>query len=458
MKRTKTISYPMKVNLDSIRTFATKALVCIIKNGKVTEREINVLARENGLAKGDNNSWHVGVPLNSLKGIERQLNKDNTSTMWLSGDYYDFLHIRGTQPRGKRVLTTQEVSQYYVILATSLGKMSLEEAKAELKQGLKEQLDAWDPKEIAPKRRSLRFPNPITPETNKFAEAATKKQGNKFAEAATKKQGNKFTEVATKKQGNKFAKVATKKQGNKFAKVATKVAPEEFPVLPPEEFPVLPPEEFPVLPPEEFPILPPEESVVFMIYRNQNYHGVYKTKRQAQKIAASLDGAVEVRVCKMNSCDYKIIWRNQDNNTKLIVYTDGSCVGNPGPGGWAVIGPNFELSGNHPETTNNRMEMTAIVEAVKYFNKSPYDEMEIVSDSQYSINTFSKWMYSWEKRSWKKNDGEIKNLDIIKEAFDLLKDNRDKVTFKKVKGHAGHPLNERADEVAKAEAEGRKLL
>ena len=435
MRTRKTIRYPMKVNLDSIRTFATKALVCIIKNGNVTEREINVLANENGLVEGDNNSWHVGVPLNSLKGIERKLNKDNTSTMWLSGDYYDFLHIRGTQPRGKRVLTTQEVSQYYIILATSLGNMSLEEAKTELKQGLKEQLDSWDPKEIAPKRRPIRFSNPIpTKQTNKFAEAATKKQGNKFAE------------------------VATKKQGNKFAKVATKVAPEEFPVLPPEEFPVLPPEEFPILPPEEFPILPPEESVVFMIYRNQNYHGVYKTKRQAQKIAASLDGAVEVRACKMNSGDYKIIWKNQDNNTKLIVYTDGSCVGNPGPGGWAVIGPNFELSGNHPETTNNRMEMTAIVESLKYFNDSDFHKMEIVSDSQYSIDTFSKWMYAWEKRGWKKNKGEIKNLDIIKEAFDLLKDNRDKVTFKKVKGHAGHPLNERADEVAKAEAEGRKLL
>ena len=435
MRTRKPIRYPMKVNLDSIRTFATKALVCIIKNGKVTEREINVLANENGLVEGDNNSWHVGVPLNSLKGIERQLNKDNTSTMWLSGDYYDFLHIRGTQPRGKRVLTTQEVSQYYIILATSLGNMSLEEAKTELKQGLKEQLDSWDPKEIAPKRRPIRFSNPIpTKQTNKFAEAATKKQTNKFAE------------------------VATKKQTNKFAKVATKVTPEEFPVLPPEEFPVLPPEEFPILPPEEFPILPPEESVVFMIYRNQDYHGVYKTKKQAQKIAASLDGAVEIRVCKMNSNDYRIIWRNQDNNTKLIVYTDGSCVGNPGPGGWAVIGPNFELSGNHPETTNNRMEMTAIVESLKYFNESDFHKMEIVSDSQYSIDTFSKWMYAWEKRGWKKNNGEIKNLDIIKEAFNLLKDNKDKVTFKKVKGHAGHPLNERADEVAKAEAEGRKLL
>ena len=195
-----------------------------------------------------------------------------------------------------------------------------------------------------------------------------------------------------------------------------------------------------------------------MIYRNQNYHGVYKTKRQAQKIAASLDGTVEVRACKMNSGDYKIIWKNQDNNTKLIVYTDGSCVGNPGPGGWAVIGPNFELSGNHPKTTNNRMEMTAIVESLKYFNESDFHKMEIISDSQYSIDTFSKWMYAWEKRGWKKNNGEIKNLDIIKEAFDLLKDNRDKVTFKKVKGHAGHPFNERADEVAKAEAEGRKLL
>ena len=394
----------MKVNLDSIRTFATKALVCIIKNGKVTEKEINVLANENGLVEGDNNSWHVGVPLNSLKGIERKLNKDNTSTMWLSGDYYDFLHIRGTQPRGKRVLTTQEVSQYYIILATSLGNMSLEEAKTELKQGLKEQLDSWDPKEIAPKRRPIRFSNPIAPE----------KQGNKFAEAATK--------------------------------------------LAPEEFPVLPPEEFPVLPPEEFPILPPEESVVFMVYRNQDYHGVYKTKRQAQKIVASLDGAVEIRACKMNSNDYRIIWRNQDKDTKLIVYTDGSCVSNPGPGGWAVIGPNFELSGNHPETTNNRMEMTAIVESLKYFKESDFHKMEIVSDSQYSIDTFSKWMYAWEKRGWKKNNGEIKNLDIIKEAFDLLKDNRDKVTFKKVKGHAGHPLNERADELAKAEAEGIKLL
>ena len=442
----------MKVNLDSIRTFATKALVCIIKNGKVTEKEINVLANENGLVEGDNNSWHVGVPLNSLKGIERKLNKDNTSTMWLSGDYYDFLHIRGTQPRGKRVLTTQEVSQYYIILATSLGNMSLEEAKTELKQGLKEQLDSWDPKEIAPKRRPIRFSNPIAPEKqgNKFAEAATKKQTNKFAEAATKKQTNKFAEAATKKQTNKFAEVATKKQTNKFAEAATKLAPEEFPVLPPEEFPVLPP--------EEFPILPPEESVVFMVYRNQDYHGVYKTKRQAQKIVASLDGAVEIRACKMNSNDYRIIWRNQDKDTKLIVYTDGSCVSNPGPGGWAVIGPNFELSGNHPETTNNRMEMTAIVESLKYFKESDFHKMEIVSDSQYSIDTFSKWMYAWEKRGWKKNNGEIKNLDIIKEAFDLLKDNRDKVTFKKVKGHAGHPLNERADELAKAEAEGIKLL
>ena len=102
--------------------------------------------------------------------------------------------------------------------------------------------------------------------------------------------------------------------------------------------------------------------------------------------------------------------------------------------------------------------MTAIVESLKYFNDSDFHKMEIVSDSQYSIDTFSKWMYAWEKRGWKKDNGEIKNLDIIKEAFDLLKDNRDKVTFKKVKGHAGHPLNERADEVAKAEAEGRKLL
>lgn len=132
------------------------------------------------------------------------------------------------------------------------------------------------------------------------------------------------------------------------------------------------------------------------------------------------------------------------------IFTDGACSGNPGPGGWGAIlrfnGIEKELSGGERETTNNRMEMTAVISALSALKESC--EVTLYSDSKYIIDSVTKgWAVSWRARGWKKADkSPALNADLWEKLLILLE--KHKVTFEWVKGHAGHPENERCDTLA----------
>ncbi len=143
---------------------------------------------------------------------------------------------------------------------------------------------------------------------------------------------------------------------------------------------------------------------------------------------------------------------------KIILYTDGACSGNPGPGGYGSIlmykDAKKEISGYRSNTTNNQMEMLAVIEGLKLL-KEPC-EIEIYSDSAYVVNAFNnKWIESWIKNNWKTaSKKEVKNIELWKELLDLLKDH--KYRFIKVKGHADNEFNNRCDELATGEVEKNK--
>lgn len=137
------------------------------------------------------------------------------------------------------------------------------------------------------------------------------------------------------------------------------------------------------------------------------------------------------------------------------IFTDGACSGNPGPGGWRAIlrynGVEKVLSGAESHTTNNRMELSAVLYALSAL-KEPC-RVILTSDSKYVIDSVTKgWVYSWQKKNWKKSDGKpALNVDLWQELLPLLE--KHNVTFNWIKGHRGHPENERCDEIAVAERE-----
>jgi ribonuclease HI len=139
--------------------------------------------------------------------------------------------------------------------------------------------------------------------------------------------------------------------------------------------------------------------------------------------------------------------------TEVTIYTDGACSGNPGPGGWASIlmagGVCKELSGGERDTTNNRMELMAVIEGLKAL-KRPC-KVDIYSDSAYVVNAFSQdWIGKWVRNGWKNSaKAEVANSDLWKELIELTA--RHDVTFHKVKGHADNKFNNRCDELAVAE-------
>ena len=136
---------------------------------------------------------------------------------------------------------------------------------------------------------------------------------------------------------------------------------------------------------------------------------------------------------------------------KVIIYTDGACSGNPGPGGWGSIlmmGENKrEISGGKKDTTNNVMELTAVIEALKLL-KRPC-KVDLYSDSAYVVNAFlQNWIWGWIKNGWKNSSKEeVKNKELWQELFSLTKIHD--VTFHKVKGHADNEYNNRCDELAR---------
>ena len=135
---------------------------------------------------------------------------------------------------------------------------------------------------------------------------------------------------------------------------------------------------------------------------------------------------------------------------KIEIFTDGACSGNPGVGGWGAIlrfgEYQKELSGGEKNTTNNRMELTAVIEALKAL-KEPC-EVVITTDSKYVSDAVTLgWAENWRKNGWKKADKKpALNVDLWEQLLDLL--SQHKVTFNWVKGHAGHPENERCDQLA----------
>lgn len=138
-------------------------------------------------------------------------------------------------------------------------------------------------------------------------------------------------------------------------------------------------------------------------------------------------------------------------NKKVIIYTDGACSGNPGPGGWGTIlmykDIKKELSGSNLQTTNNIMEITAVIEGLKLL-KEPCD-IEIYSDSAYVVNAFSQgWIYNWMKKNWQTSNKEpVKNKELWQELYALVQ--KHNVKFIKVKGHSDNEFNNRCDELAK---------
>ena len=140
---------------------------------------------------------------------------------------------------------------------------------------------------------------------------------------------------------------------------------------------------------------------------------------------------------------------------KVEIFTDGACSGNPGPGGWGAIlrcgNTEKELSGGESNTTNNRMELTAVISALKAL-KYPC-EVTVTTDSKYVYESVTKgWVYSWKKNGWRKADKKpALNPDLWEELLVLLDIHN--VSFTWVKGHNEHPENERCDELAVAESQ-----
>ena len=142
---------------------------------------------------------------------------------------------------------------------------------------------------------------------------------------------------------------------------------------------------------------------------------------------------------------------------KIKIYTDGACIGNPGPGGWAAVilteGDKKEIFGGEKLTTNNRMELTASIKALEYFyekegQQPSLKQIVIYTDSTYVKEGITVWINTWEKNNWKTADKKnVKNVDLWKKLKELTKSNQ--VEWNWIKGHSKKPMNDLADELAK---------
>ena len=137
-------------------------------------------------------------------------------------------------------------------------------------------------------------------------------------------------------------------------------------------------------------------------------------------------------------------------NKEAIVYTDGACSGNPGPGGWGVTikieDKTFEIFGGEDNTTNNRMELVAAIKALEYLNES--HKITLYTDSNYVKDGITLWINKWEKNNWKTSDKKnVKNIDLWKKLKDLTRSKQ--IEWCWIKGHSGDPINDLADKLAK---------
>ncbi len=139
---------------------------------------------------------------------------------------------------------------------------------------------------------------------------------------------------------------------------------------------------------------------------------------------------------------------------RVEIFTDGACSGNPGPGGWGAIlrwkDTEKELSGGAAETTNNRMELTAVIEALKILKVSCV--VSLYTDSKYVMDGVTQWLPNWKKNNWRTTNkkSEVKNVDLWQQLDELLP--KHEILWNWVKGHNGHPENERVDKLAREQA------
>jgi ribonuclease HI len=139
--------------------------------------------------------------------------------------------------------------------------------------------------------------------------------------------------------------------------------------------------------------------------------------------------------------------------TEVEIFTDGACKGNPGPGGWGAIvrsgAHEKEMSGGEPDTTNNRMELLAAIRALQALRRPC--AVTLHTDSNYVKDGITKWIHGWQKNGWKTADRKpVKNAELWQELLEAA--GRHRIDWRWVKGHSGHPENERADALACAEA------
>jgi len=151
---------------------------------------------------------------------------------------------------------------------------------------------------------------------------------------------------------------------------------------------------------------------------------------------------------------------NAQGLPRVQIFTDGACRGNPGPGGWACIlkhpstGSEKELSGGLEETTNNQMELQAVISGLAALRSR--SDVEVVTDSEYVAKGCTQWMKGWKANNWRRREGKkfkpVKNEEFWRKLEELLQQH--KVRFTVVRGHSGHPENERCDELAVEAAVG----
>ena len=146
----------------------------------------------------------------------------------------------------------------------------------------------------------------------------------------------------------------------------------------------------------------------------------------------------------------------------ITIYSDGASKGNPGPGGWGALvvddGQAKELGGRETHTTNNRMEMTAAIKALRYALNLPVAPVTLHTDSSYLINGITKWVKGWKAKDWKTlQKKDVLNKDLWQELDDLVESFGKPIAWKHVSGHVGIAGNERADEIASAFAEGKTV-
>ena len=143
--------------------------------------------------------------------------------------------------------------------------------------------------------------------------------------------------------------------------------------------------------------------------------------------------------------------QTRDDSDRVEIFTDGACSGNPGPGGWGAIlrwkGHEKEIFGGESETTNNRMELTSVIEALKTLRRPMV--VDVYTDSTYVQKGMTEWLHGWKRKQWKTADNKpVKNADLW-QLLDVQA-SRHEVRWHWVKGHAGHPDNERADFLARS--------